>query len=304
MEKVQLGNTGLNVSRLGIGLSEIGSSDESVAKNVLINAFDSGINFFDTSSCYNRSEEFFGKVMSSNRDEIVLDSKCGHASRFDNNLEDWSYKGVKLSIERSLKLLKTDRLDLIQIHSCTLKELNEGETFRAMSEAKEKGKVLHLGFSGDNEAAIWAAKSGLFDTIQTSFNLVEQKARYELLEIIKKNNIGLIAKRPIANGAWRALENPHVHSAPSNYAEEYYRRAQIIGSQGRLKDEPEDRILTSMGFVFGFSEVNVGIIGTQNPNHLKSNVKTFNDSLPISKNTISELCDRYDNLGKDWEQRT
>ena len=55
MEKVQLGNTGLNVSRLGIGLSEIGSSDESVAKNVLINAFDSGINFFDTSSCYNRS---------------------------------------------------------------------------------------------------------------------------------------------------------------------------------------------------------------------------------------------------------
>ena len=183
MEKVQLGNTGLNVSRLGIGLSEIGSSDESVAKNVLVNAFDSGINLFDTSSCYNRSEEFFGKVMSSNRDEIVLASKCGHASRFDNNLEDWSYKGVKLSIERSLKLLKTDRLDLIQIHSCTLKELNEGETFRAMSEAKEKGKVLHLGFSGDNEAVIWAAKSGLFDTIQTSFNLVEQKARYELLEI-------------------------------------------------------------------------------------------------------------------------
>ncbi len=65
MEKVQLGNTGLNVSRLGIGLSEIGSSDESVAKEVLVNAFDSGINFFDTASCYNRSEEFFGKVMSS-----------------------------------------------------------------------------------------------------------------------------------------------------------------------------------------------------------------------------------------------
>ena len=75
MEKVQLGNTGLNVSRLGIGLSEIGSSDESVAKNVLINAFDSGINFFDTSSCYNRSEEFFGKVMSSNYNSRPLPSE-------------------------------------------------------------------------------------------------------------------------------------------------------------------------------------------------------------------------------------
>ena len=192
----------------------------------------------------------------------------------------------------------------VSLDGATRFELEEGETFRAMSEAKEEGKVLHLGFSGDNEAAIWAAKSGLFETIQTSFNLVEQKARYELFQIIKDNNIGLIAKRPIANGAWRALENPHVHSAPSNYAEEYYKRAQIIGETGILEDEPDDRILTSMGFVFGFKEVNVGIIGTQNPSHLKNNVDTFNNSLPISKKTINELCERYDKLGKDWEQRT
>jgi len=304
MEKLPLGKTGLNVSRLGIGLSEIGSSDEATARDVLIQAFELGINFFDTAACYKRSEEFFGKVMSEFRNDIVLASKCGHASSFNSDLKDWSYEGVKLSIERSLKLLNTDRLDLLQVHSCSLEELKKGEIVRAMNDAKDQGKIIHLGFSGDNDAAVWAAESGLFETIQTSFNLVEQKARYELFKSTKKNNLGVIAKRPIANGAWRALENPHVHSAPSDYAAEYYRRAQIIGELGPLEDEPNDRILTSMGFVFGFSEVNVGIIGSQNPKHIKSNIKTYNNSLPISNNTIKDLCSRFDNLGKDWEQRT
>jgi len=304
MEKVLLGKTNLKVSRLGIGLSEIGSSDKDTSKQILITALDNGINFFDTSSCYGKSEEFVGENLSDKRNDIVLASKCGHSSKFDPNLPDWSYQGIKKSIDRSLRLLKTDRIDIMQLHSCNVDTLEKGEVIKALEEAKSEGKVVHLGFSGDNEASIWAANCGIFKSIQTSFNLVEQKARYKLFEIVKKNNLGLIAKRPIANGAWRANDNPNVHSAPSNYAEEYFRRAGIITRKGKIDQEPEDRILTSMGYVFSFNEIDVGIIGTQNPKHLLSNINMYSECLNMPEKVIEELNSRFDEFGKDWDQRT
>ena len=176
MEKVLLGKTNLKVSRLGIGLSEIGSSDKDTSKQILITALDNGINFFDTSSCYGKSEEFVGENLSDKRNDIVLASKCGHSSKFDPNLPDWSYQGIKKSIDRSLRLLKTDRIDIMQLHSCNVDTLEKGEVIKALEESKSEGKVVHLGFSGDNEASIWAANCGIFKSIQTSFNLVEQKA--------------------------------------------------------------------------------------------------------------------------------
>ena len=303
MEKVLLGKTGLEVSRLGIGLSEIGSSDKDTSKQILHTALDNGINFFDTASCYGMSEEFVGENLSNKRNEIVLASKCGHSSRFNPNLPDWTYKGVKKSIDRSLSLLKTDRVDIMQLHSCDVETLERGEVIKALEEAKSDGKVLHLGFSGDNDAVIWAAESNKFETMQTSFNLVEQKARYKLFNIVRKINLGLIAKRPIANGAWRANENPNVHSAPSNYAEEYFRRAGIIKGLGKINQEPENRILTSMGYVFSFNEIDVGIIGTQNPKHLIGNINLYSKCLEMPESVVDELNKRFDEIGKDWNQR-
>ena len=192
----------------------------------------------------------------------------------------------------------------MQLHSCGVDTLEKGEVIRALEEAKSNGKIIHLGFSGDNDAAIWAAKSKKFETIQTSFNLVEQKARYELFKLVDVNDLGLIAKRPIANGAWRANENPNVHSAPTNYAEEYYRRAGIMTRLGNIKDEPEDRIMTSMGYIFSFNDIDVGIIGTQNPKHLLSNIDMYSECLKISREVISELNRRFDEFGKNWDQRT
>tara|TARA_B100001250_G_scaffold304967_1_gene266916 strand:- start:277 stop:855 length:579 start_codon:yes stop_codon:yes gene_type:complete len=192
----------------------------------------------------------------------------------------------------------------MQLHSCDVATLERGEVIKALEEAKSDGKILHLGFSGDNDAVIWAAESNKFETIQTSFNLVEQKARYKLFDIVRKINLGLIAKRPIANGAWRANENPNVHSAPSNYAEEYFRRAGIIKGLGKINQEPENRILTSMGYVFSFNEIDVGIIGTQNPKHLINNINMYSECLKMSVNVIDELNKRFDEFGKDWNQRT
>ena len=296
MQTQVLGKTGLSVSRLGVGLSEIRSSSKDNVYKILSSALDAGINFFDTASCYGNSEELLGEAMSHLRNKFVLASKCGHS--FDSSLEDWSYDLVKKSVDRSLKLLKTDRIDIMQIHSCELDILKRGEAINALQDAKKEGKILHLGYSGDNDAAVWAAESNIFSTIQTSFNLVEQKARYKLFEVTKRNNLGVIAKRPIANGAWRSSKSP------SLYVDEYFRRSKILENEGLLSDEPEDRILTSMGFIFSFEEIDSAIIGTQNPDHMLGNIEMFLKSLPISVKTVNDLCQRYDNLGVNWDQRT
>ena len=122
--------------------------------------------------------------------------------------------------------------------------------------------------------------------------------------IAKSRNLGIIAKRPIANGAWRANENPNVHSAPTNYAEEYFSREGKMTRLGDIIDEPKDRIMTSMGYIFSFNDIDVGIIGTQNPKHLLSNIDMYSECLKISREVISELNRRFDEFGKNWDQRT
>ena len=156
MDRTTLGKTGLGITRLGIGLSEIGSilsaDDEKTAGDVLNSALESGINFLDTSACYGLSEEFIGRAIGGRRDEYVLASKAGHYLPRGEG-EDWTYDLIIDSIERSLALMKTDHLDLIQLHSCSVEILERGDVIRAVQDARQAGKALHIGYSGDNETA-------------------------------------------------------------------------------------------------------------------------------------------------------
>ncbi|HPR08383.1 MAG TPA: aldo/keto reductase [Denitromonas sp.] len=97
MQHRTLGNTGLKVSRLGVGLSELGDlrlEDEGIAARVLNTALDNGINFFDTAACYGNSEELFGRSLANRRDEYVLSTKAGHAWSDDNG-ESWTAETVR-----------------------------------------------------------------------------------------------------------------------------------------------------------------------------------------------------------------
>ena len=173
-----LGNTGLQVSRLGIGLAEIGvqitHEEGSEAARVLNIALDNGINFLDTAGCYGISEELIGNSISHRRDEYILATKCGHATG-DYQGESWTAQTIRDSVDRSLERMKTDYLDLVQLHSCSVDILKRGEVTEALLDAQRIGKTRFVGFSGDNESANWAIDSGLFDTLQTTFNLVDQR---------------------------------------------------------------------------------------------------------------------------------
>jgi len=251
MQKVQFGSTGFETSRLGVGLSEIGSfelSDQAQATNVLNTALDNGINFLDTSACYGISEELVGNGVSQRRDDYFLATKAGHVARGYEG-EAWTFQTVVDSIDRSLRLLQTDHVDVVQLHSCDIDVLEKGDAIRALQEAQQAGKTSFIGYSGDNESAHWAVDSGLFATLQTSYNLVEQRARTTgLLEKAIAKGMGTIIKRPIAGGVWGKSRPDAADQTASNYNTPYLDRAKSVRTLGPIENEPDDAILTSLGY--------------------------------------------------------
>lgn len=308
MQTVPFGKTGFNVSRLGIGLSEIGSqlsvSDQDQANDMINTALDNGINFLDTSACYGISELLIGRGVPERRDEYFLATKAGHVALGAEG-DEWTYKVVSESIDRSLRLLQTDHVDLVQLHSCDVDVLEKGDVIRALQDAQEAGKTRFIGYSGDNEAAHWAVDSGLFATLQTSYNLVEQRARTTgLLEKATAQGMGTIIKRPIAGGVWGKSRPEAGIDDAGRYNTPYLLRAKEIRSLGPIENEPDDGILTALGFTLGDSNANVAIVGTTNPKHMATNIKQIENDLPIPESVINELKTRFEQLDKDWAQRT
>lgn len=299
MQLVPLGKTGLQITRLGVGLAEIGDlslSEVPQAEKVLNTALDAGINFLDTAACYGNSEELIGRTVAHRRSEYILATKCGHvAGRY--NGEPWTPQTIADSIDRSLLYMKTDYLDLIQLHSCNLEILKQGEVIQTLQDAKDAGKTRFIGYSGDNEHAAWAVDSGVFDTLQTSFSLVDQRARRGLLQAAESNGMGIIIKRPIGNGVWGAVRS----NRP--YTDEYFNRAQLMQAEGDLPGLSQNDIYLAMAFVFSHSEVSTAIVGTSNPVHMRSNIDLVDGDLYLPEETKTELYRRFDKLGGDWTQQ-
>ena len=285
-----LGQTGLQVSRLGAGLYEIGLlADVVVAGQVLNAALDGGINFLDTAACYGHSEEWIGRTIAHRRDEYILATKAGHITGGYEG-EEWTARTILDSIERSLKRMKTDHLDLVQLHSCSVDVLERGEAIRALLEAQQAGKVRYVGYSGDHEAALWAVESGQFDTLQTTFNLLAQEARHELIPQARAKGMGIIAKRPIANAAWGGPESTH----PTR--EWYRQQAQAMLAMGPIPGVPQDPILLALGFALAHEEIDTAIVGTGNPEHMQANLRRVKEDLPLPSAVVAELHRRWETL--------
>lgn len=303
MERRRLGNTDMEVLPVGIGLAELGfelTKDQvDVAAEVLKTALDAGINFLDTAGCYGISEELIGATVSARRNEYFLASKTGHMDAACDG-DSWGYDCVSKSIDRSLSRLKTSYVDLMQLHSCDITTLERGEAIEALKDARNAGKIRYLGYSGDNDAVIWAAESDEFDVIQTSFSPVDQKARHGLFDLVRDRGLGLIAKRPIANAAWARAQGA---AEGASALGEYVRRAGEIRSRGELPGEPDDAIVASLGFTLQHPEVHVAIVGSRNKDHVKANVEVLHQ-LPLEDAFVEELHTRFDELGKGWDQKT
>jgi hypothetical protein len=266
MEKRQFGKTDMQVSVLGFGGSEIGYQGAALrdAEKLLNDGLDSGVNVIDTAECYVTSEQLIGDAVGKRRKEYYLFTKCGHERGWSN--PDWRPESLLRSIERSLKRLKTDYVDLVQLHSCSEDELRKGDVIEALKRAKSLGHTRYVGYSGDGKAALYAVDCGAFDTLQTSISIAEQEAVELTLPRARDRHIGVIAKRPLANVAWHNGSRP-----PDNaYGHAYWGRLQKL-QYDFLKEDLQTSVATALRFTVAVPGVHTAIVGTAKVGRLKEN---------------------------------
>ena len=285
MERRKFGDTGLEVSVLGFGGSEIGfgnAPDTDVAR-LLNAALDAGLNVIDTAACYADSEAKIGRAVAGRRDEFHLFTKCGHASGLEG--EDWDPDLMMRSIERSLERLGTDHLDLVQLHTCSKETLEQGDVIDVLRRAKEAGKTRLIGYSGDNEAAEYAVRLGAFDALQTSLNVADQ-AVLPTVEMAVQRGMGVIAKRPIANAAF--VERPPEDA----YGRPYWERLQKL-------DYPEMDVSIALRWTLA-QPVHVAIVGTKNPDRWGQNAALL-EAGPLPLEAVEAIGARWRAAsGEDW----
>lgn len=177
--------------------------------------------------------------------------------------------------------------------------LERGEVTRALLGAKEARKARFVGYSGDNEAARWAIDSGLFDTLQTTFNLVDQRARSMIFPYARQQNMGLIVKRTIANSAWGAAAGA---SNPSSQFNNNVERTRNMAALGPIANAPADPVLLALGFTLAHDDVDIALVGTTKAEHLQDNIRRVEKELPIPAVVVQELYRRFQAIGGDWRQ--
>jgi aryl-alcohol dehydrogenase-like predicted oxidoreductase len=265
MEQRKLGRTDIVASVLGFGGSEIGYqsvSPRTVAR-LLGSALDAGLNVIDTAECYDDSESLIGKAIGVRRRDVALFTKCGHAGGWSS--ADWRRAPLLASIERSLRRLATDYVDLIQLHSCSLGELKKGEAIEALERARERGWARYIGYSGDGEAARYAVQCGRFDTLQTSVSIADQDAVERTLPLASARSMGVIAKRPLANVAWSYAKKP-----AEPYYQTYWSRLRKL-DYPFLKASPDAAVGTALRFTLRVPGVHTAIVGTTKPERWQAN---------------------------------
>jgi aryl-alcohol dehydrogenase-like predicted oxidoreductase len=267
MERRPLGRTGMEVSVLGFGGAEIGyeGADQATVERLLHSALDAGLNVIDTAECYIDSEEKIGNAVAGRRNDFYLFTKCGHAAGLP--YEDWDPKLLAASIDRSLQRLRTDRVDLVQLHSCSEAHLRQGDVIEVLQQARDAGKTRFIGYSGDSDPARYAVECGAFDTLQTSINVADQEALDKVLPFARERGIGLIAKRPIANAAWKTGKRP-----ASEYHHTYWDRLQLL-QYDFLQRDLRDAISVALRFTLTVPGVATAIVGTKHPERWRENAE-------------------------------
>ncbi len=299
MEKRQLGKTDMEVSVLGFGGAEIGyeAATPETVKELLNSALDAGLNVIDTAECYEGSEELIGDAVGGRRDQFYLFTKVGHPRGVGS--EDWSPASILESIERSLQRLKSDRLDLIQLHSCSEGVLQKGDAIAALQTARERGYTRYIGYSGDSRAAKFAVESGAFDTLQTSINIADQEAIDVTVPLARERNMGVIAKRPIANAAWRSGRKPI-----DSYQHTYWDRLRKLDYEFIRARPLEQSIRHALRFTLSVPGVHTAIVGTAKPERWQENAHLL-EAGALGEAEFEGIRSRWDEIApRTWLGQT
>jgi aryl-alcohol dehydrogenase-like predicted oxidoreductase len=290
MELRPFGTTGLTVPVLGFGAGHVGDPalDETEVGRLLNGALDLGVTLIDTARSYGLSEERIGRHLAGRRDEFVLSTKVGYGIP---GHDDWTGPVIAAGVDAALGRLRTDRIDIVHLHSCPLAVLERGEVTAALQAAVAAGKVRVAAYSGDNEPLDWAVASGAFGSIETSVNLVDQRAIERALPTAAARGLGVIAKRPAANAPWRFAERPAAEDVAL-----YWARWRALGLDPGGYEWSE----LALRFTAYQEGVHCAIVGTSRLEHLRQNVEQVARG-PLPAATVAAIRAAFRDHGAAWE---
>ena len=293
-----LGRTGLSVTKLGYGAMEVRGSriwggrpiEDAEAETILGAVVDNGITFIDTANDYGRSEEYIGRYLSHRRDEFILATKCGcTVVRRDDTTDDtphvWTKDNLFRGLHESLDRMKTDYVDLMQLHNPTVEECENQDLVAALQQMKEQGKVRWIGISATNPHLETYIGWGVFDSFQIPYSALERQHE-QLIQAASDSGSGVIVRGGVARGEPGAgLGNQDSWAA--------WEAAKL----DELLDEGETRTGFLLRFTNAHPGMNTNIVGTMNVNHLKENIAAA--SRPLPADTYAEAKRRLDAVAPD-----
>lgn len=304
MDYVNLGKTGLKVSRLCLGCMSFGAEkrrwilDEDESRPIICRAVEAGINFFDTANMYGAgaSEEVTGRALReyAKRDEVVIATKLYYPMRDDPNGRGLSRKAVMTEVDASLRRLGTDYIDLYQIHRWDDHTPIE-ETLEALHDVVKAGKVRYLGassmFAWQFCKALYVARLNgwtRFVSMQPHYNLLYREEEREMLDLCAAEGIGVLPWSPLARGRlarpWQ--EEPTTERARiDTYANALYDEVaaadrQVVDAVGVLaKARGLPRAQVALAWLLAKSVVTAPIVGVTRLDHLKDALATLDVGL-------------------------
>lgn len=316
-----LGATGIKVSEIGFGAwgiggvsngaTSYGKVDDKESSLALRKAYELGVTFFDTSDLYGygHSEELIGKTLGDVRKKIAIASKVGFLEH--NGPWDFSCGHIEKAIKLSLKRLKTDYLDVYQLHSPLIELVEKDSSIvNCLRKLKAEGKIRAFGISVRNpeDALIAVGKLG-FDCVQLNFNLIDQRAREtKVFELCGKKNVGVIIRTPLCFGflTGRYSSDTHFNSSDhrSVWPQEQRRLwagAYKIFLKVLMEKNKQTAAQLALRFCLSFKEVSVVIPGMLNRKEVQENVSA-SDFKVLTKYQLKQIYRIYNDntffLGK------
>jgi aryl-alcohol dehydrogenase-like predicted oxidoreductase len=277
LEKRSFGKVDASVTFMGFGALEIGRDwgmgdkarpEEDVAIDVLNGALDAGITMIDTASAYHLSEARIGKGISSRRAGYFLASKCGEHSRESETYYDFSYAAISESVDRSLELLQTEQIDLMQIHfgPNAQQVVDDGETVRAMQDARAAGKTRLLGASCGGPIAEQCVDLGVFDALQVDYSLLNRRDE-ALIARCAELGMGVVIKGGVARGRLTPKVLDHLDTLDDNAKEKVTALLDLADGDG------EQLMAIALNFLYQNNGVTSVLLGSKNLAHVQKNME-------------------------------
>ncbi|MBI4278204.1 MAG: aldo/keto reductase [Armatimonadetes bacterium] len=306
-----LGGTGLKVSEIGLGTWAIGGDewgpiDDREAVRAIRRGIDLGVNFIDTADVYGQghSEELVAKAIRGMRKNLIIASKAGFdiytkPGAVGGGGKNFSLYYLLYACERSLQRLRTDVIDLYQLHNPGIEVLRQGEALDALGRLKQQGKIRFIGVSvGNWEEGLVAIETGVVDVLQIVYNLINQDPATRLFPTARERGIGIIVRTPLAFGLLTGKYTPdHVfghddfrsHFPPTWLPDNLKKVEQVrVLVRGRIKTLPQ----AAIAFVLSHPAVSVAIPGLKTVKHVEENLKA-GAMAPLPAADLRRVTDLY-----------